>query len=146
MRDLRALAPSLAIAMSTGLVLLVLAFLINTDASRFVVPQPDNVAEQFLRALGAGRYQAAHAALSEETQDQVSAERLREIAAALKRDSGGIKGAYAEDAEQSGERATTEARIVLENHTEQSLQFPLRREHGLWKIASVEALEGLGDQ
>lgn len=144
MKEVRALTPALLVAVGTAVLVLVLGMLATDERiGRFIVPTPETTAEELLRALGARRFEAARAELTEEARASVGTDDLRELANDLEQQGAGISQAHGERLAQHGDEAVVTARVRLQSARDAQLDVPLRREHGLWKVASVEPIRAL---
>jgi hypothetical protein len=123
--------------------LLVLSVAVGQGATTFIVPPPDTVAEEFVRALKAHRYEGAKNELSAELQQQVSDEELTRLVYALGAGHQGIEEAHGESAEEQGDTATATVQVKLGSGQEESLEFALRKEQGEWKLSSIDSLRQL---
>ncbi len=143
-RDLDSLARGpLAIAAALALALLAVWGLVATGNTQFIVPGPEQVGQTFFSSLKAHNFGAAREQLSENLQQAVSAEDLRELTERLEQTADGINQANGEQAIEQGETATAEVKLQLANGTERTVAVPLAREHGLWVITSLAPLEAL---
>ena len=52
----------------------------------------------------------------------------------------GISDAHGERAQKEGSRATATVKVKLEDKSEETIDLPLEKEHGLWRVASLEPL------
>ena len=51
-----------------------------------------------------------------------------------------IRDARGESAQKEGDRAIAAVRVKLEDKTEETVELPLEKEHGLWRVSSLEPL------
>lgn len=131
----------LAIAACCAVLTLALWFLAMTGFSMFIVPQPDDMVEQFVRALKAHRYEAARDMLAEELRRQVSTDDLRSQVLSIEAREGGFADAYAIDVTKGSDSATAWVRVKPASGKERVSQFTLGKQHGLWRIVSLDALD-----
>lgn len=143
--------PLLWMVLLLAVVLLALAGMVAQDWSEFIVPPPENTAEQFVSALGAHRYEGAMNQLSQDLRQQVSEEDLRALVRNLELSPArGIQDAHEQGAQRLGgaaqqsDQATAEVQVKLGNNQQTTVQLPLIKENGLWKVSSLEPLRGLG--
>jgi hypothetical protein len=106
-----------------------------------LVPPPEAAAENFLKALAEHRYtQAPHhlaAGLNQTEPGELAA-----LHASVERAHGAVEKVQGEDASVTGQEST--ARVSLRfPYGPRDLRLPLRREKGLWKVASLDPLRAL---
>ena len=141
----QSIKPVVWMALTLGVVLLALAGLVAQDWTEFIVPPPENTAEQLVSALGAHRYEGAMNQLSQDLQQQVSEEDLHALVSSLEESPAqGIQDAHEQRAQQQGDQATAEVQVKFGNNQQTTVQLPLVKENGLWKVSSLEPLRGLG--
>lgn len=143
MRDLLALRGVGIIVALFVAVLVVIWTLVSLGFTTFLVPPPEMTAEQFLRALKAHRYEAARDQLSEEIQQQVTADDLRALVRTIEERHGGLNNVDGQGARIADDRAVATVVVTLGDGTAETLEFPLTKEQGLWKVASVEPVQRL---
>lgn len=139
-----ALRPMLAILALVAVILLVMAGLLSIGKADLLIPAPDGVAEQMVGALGVHRATGARSQLAKDLQEQVKEADLLALARAI--EAGpleGIEDTHAVSFEEQGDQAVARVRIKFRNLSERVLEFPLQKEYGLWKVASLEPLEAL---
>lgn len=141
MDALKALKPILYIAALTVVVLLLLGVAVSRDYARHLVPAPDMVAQQLLTALNAQRYAGVEEALSEELRAAESPESLRALAAALHENR--MEWAHGEGYVRQGERALAKVTVRTSDERVFSVDLPLKRERGIWKVASLASLRSI---
>ncbi|HEY8477172.1 MAG TPA: hypothetical protein VIN09_09945 [Chloroflexota bacterium] len=142
MNDLLALKGVALVATILGLAMAALWLAVTQGFTTFLTPSPETTVEQFLRALQAGRYPAARDQLDERLRRTTSVDDLRTLADLLERRRGGIR--HVRDAETRRDHETR-VRVVVAfgDGTATPVEFPLRQEHGLWRIASIGGLQNL---
>jgi hypothetical protein len=139
--------PLLWIALLLSAVLLALSGLLSAGWDRHIVPTPETTAAELTGALGARRYAGVRNHLSHELRQQVTDHDLRRLAEQI--ESGpaqGIRQAHGVHSEIHGDRATAQVRVRLGTRAEITLHFPLVKEHGLWKVASLDPLTALAGE
>ena len=143
MRDLLALRCVFGAAALFGAALLVLWLLVSQGVTAVIVPPPETEAEQFLRALKAQRYAAARNQLAQDLREQTRVEDLQAAVRALEQARGGIADARGEQSHEQGESARATAKVRLGDRQQEALEFALKKEHGLWRITSLDPLTRL---
>jgi hypothetical protein len=103
-----------------------------------LVPPPEATAENFLRALTKHRWAQARAHLAADLRATPSSE-LAAIEKSLEEARGCVENVQGEDADRMGETATARASIEFTS-ARMDLHLPVRRENGLWKVASLDPL------
>ena len=140
MSVLLSLRPLAGIAALFGASMLALALLVANDVDFAIVPPPETEAESLVRALKARRFGAVKGELTEGLKKEVEDEQLEKLLEAVQAVHKGISDAYGESANKEGDRATAKVTVKLEDKTEDTLELPLQREHGLWRVSSIEPL------
>lgn len=107
-----------------------------------LVPPPEMVVEEFVRAVSLKRWNSAREHLVTDLAQHVGAGALRAFVDTLEAGIGPIEDVKGKPFFGGGETAEADAEIRTEQHGRATLRLPLRREHGLWKIARLE-LDGL---
>ena len=143
MRDALALRGALMLLVVFGLALALLWAVVESDVGALLVPEPEGVAEQALRAVKAHRYEAVPSQLAEGLRAQVREDDLRAIGEAIGERLGGIEAVHGEDAQEQADSATATVAVKLGDGQERRLRFPLVKEHGLRRIASLDPLREL---
>lgn len=139
--------PLLWMALLMTVVLLVLAVMVSQDWTKFIVPPPENTAEQLVSALGAHRYEGAMNQLSQELRQQVKEEDLQALVKNIEQSPAqGIQDAHGQGAQEQGEQATAEVQVKLGTNEEVPVELPLKKENGLWKVSSLDPLRSLAGQ
>ena len=129
-----------------GVVLLALAGLVSQGVEQVIVPPPENAAEQLVAALGARRYTGAMNQLSQDLQQQVREEDLRALVESIEQSGAqGIQDASGQSAQKQGSQATAQMQVKLGNNEEKTVELPLQKENGVWKVSSIAPLNGLKD-
>jgi hypothetical protein len=137
---LLALRPLAGIAAIFGAVMLALGLLVANDVELAVVPAPETEAESLVRALKARRFNAVKGELTESLKQEVQEDQLKQLFEAVRAAHKGISDAHGEEAQKEGNRATAAVKVKLEDKTEETIELPLEKEHGLWRVASLEPL------
>jgi hypothetical protein len=106
-----------------------------------LVPAPEAAAENFLKALAEHRYSQARQHLAAGLEGTEPGE-LAALESALERARGPIENVQGQDASVTGEESTARAALWFPGG-QQDLHLPLRREKGLWKVASLDPLRAL---
>lgn len=146
MSALSGLRPFAIIAALLAASLLVIAGLVSADAASLIIPPPEGVAEQVVTALGAHRYEGAMNQLSDDLQQQVGEEDLQAFVEAVEESPReGIQDAHGQDAQESGNQATASVEVKFGNNETQTIDLPLAKENGLWKVTSLEPLRTLAN-
>jgi hypothetical protein len=144
MKDFQALRSLLAVLAVLSLGLLVYGALVAADRADLLIPSPESAAEQFVSAMAAHRYSGALNQLSQDLLEQVKEEDLRDLMESIEASSSaGIQDAHEEEAQEQGETAQASVRVKLGNNQEQTLDFPLQKENGLWALTSIDPLRSL---
>jgi hypothetical protein len=122
--------------------LLITAAAVGPGRDRGVlVPPPEAAAENFLKAMAEHRYTQAPQYLAAGVKGTEPGE-LAALHASLERAYGAIEGVQGEDASIAGEESTARASLRFAGGP-RDLRLPLRREKGLWKVASLDPLRAL---
>ena len=136
--------PLLWMALLFAGVLLALAGLVSQDWTEFIVPPPENSAEQLVNALGAHRYEGAMNQLSQDLQQQVKEEDLQALVKTIEQSPAqGIQDAHGQGAQEQGDQATAEVQVKLGTNEEVPVELPLTKENGVWKVSSLDPLRSL---
>jgi hypothetical protein len=117
--------------------------LILTNHGALFTPSPEKEAEGFVSALAAMRYQGAKEALSQDLQQQIELSDLKQLHDALEASQQGIEDAHGQDYQEQGDFATAVVQVKFGNLQEREVEFPLAKEHGLWKVTSIDPLRSL---
>jgi hypothetical protein len=105
------------------------------------VPPPEAAAESFLRAMAEHRYARARGHLAAGL-ESIEPGDLAALQARLERARGTVENVHGQDAVVTGKEST--ARVTLRfSGGDGQLDLPLRREKGLWKVASLDPLRAL---
>jgi hypothetical protein len=123
--------------------LAVLWALVSQGYTQFIVPPPEQVGQSFFNSLKSHDFGAAREQLSQDLQQQVSADDLRQMNARLDAAKTGIEQASGQTAQTQGQTATATVEVKLKDGTEQTVEVPLHQENGLWSITSLAPLEAL---
>jgi len=113
---------------------------INLSLERWFNPTPEITAENFISSLAAHRYTGAHNNLTSDLRDEVSLESLQILIAGIEVKKNGIEQAKAEEVQQYGDTAFVSVRIEMKDGSELTVELPLLRENGLWKISALEEM------
>jgi hypothetical protein len=141
--ELSALKPAGLLLLIGGLFLAGLLAVGWSGAARLIVPSPDDTAGEMLHALLANREPAAHRALTRQLQEQVPTERLEQLASEIAERLGAISHLETETVEEQDDRATVRATVRVGAGEERTLELPLVKEEGFWRVASLEPLGAL---
>jgi hypothetical protein len=107
-----------------------------------LVPPPEMVVEEFVRALSLKRWSPAREHLATDLVQHTGAGALRAFVDTLEARIGPVEEVKGKPFFGGDEAAEAEAEITTADGSRATLRLPLRREHGLWKIARLE-LQGL---
>lgn len=140
MNELLPLRGAMFLLILFAAVMLALSSLISAGYARFLVPTPERTAEQFVQALAAHHYEGARQQLGEEMRRKVGDAELRALALIIDREQHGVSEAHALSARESGDSAMVTVMVKMNNGSEQVLEFPLRKQHGVWKITSIDSV------
>jgi hypothetical protein len=143
MNDFRALRPVLVVVAILAAVMLAIYAAVALDNASLIVPPPETTAEQLISALGAHRYEGAMNQLSQELKQQVKEDDLHALVESIESSRQGIQDAHEQGAHEQGQSATASIIIKLGDGQEQTVDLPLQKENGLWKVTSIEALRSL---
>jgi len=143
MRDWLALRGPLAMAACLAVALLVTRALVGADRALFLVPRPEQEAQEFLKALQAHNYGAARHALTRDLQAQIMDEDLRALARELEERRPALEDARGVSAAVQGTAASATVELRREDGLRHHAEFRLERENGLWKLASIEPVQAL---
>lgn len=116
---------------------------VNGGADRWFNPTPEKIAEEFISSLAAHRYTGARNTLSADLRDKTTSERLQVLVSSIEARTEGIEQVLGEASQQYGDTALATVHLTMRNGSEQRIQIPLIREHGLWKISGLEDLWSL---
>ena len=141
MRTLRALKPmgeTLALFVSA---MVTLWLLVSNDVTFAIVPSPETEAESLVRALKARRLNAVKSELSESLRWEIDDRQLKALVESIRSSHKGISEAHgSETRQQEPDKATATVEVKLGDQTEETIEFPLVKEHGLWRVASIDPL------
>lgn len=126
-----------------GFSLLMILSLAATGRASLLIPSPENTAESLVVALSARRYSGAFQALSQDLQEQVGMQDLQKINRAVQSSHGGILDARGQESQEQGTFASATVQVKLGDLRETSLDLPLVKENGEWKVSSIEPLQEL---
>jgi hypothetical protein len=143
MRDWLALRGPLAMAACLAAALLGTRALVASDGAVFAVPSPEQTAEKFLRALHTHDYGAARHALTRTLQARVTIGDLRALARELERTRPRLEDAQGLSSAVRGWVASAAVELRRGDGRRDRAEFRLEREHGLWKLASIEPARAL---
>jgi hypothetical protein len=107
---------------------------------RTMVSPPEAVVENFVRALGRGRFPQAHKYLSTDARRGISVPRLAEATALLESRIGGIREVKGEKGWLAGDDAAAVALVKTQDARAVRLALRLRREMGEWRLVGIEGL------
>lgn len=103
-----------------------------------LVPPPEAVSENLVKAMTEHRYAQARQHVTKDLA-RTDPGSLAVIVRGIEQVNGAVETVQGEDAVVSGEEST--ARVALEfERGRRDLHLPLRREKGLWKVASLDPL------
>jgi len=120
--------------------LLVIALFVALDRAGLIIPPPEKTAEQLVSALGAHRFAGARNQLSQDLRSQVEDADFTALVQGLEQSHQGILDVHELDSQANGRNATARVKIKWGDLQEDTLQFPLVKENGLWKVASLGPL------
>jgi hypothetical protein len=135
-----ALRPAVVVLAALLLAVLVQWGLLAAGVRDYLVPPPEMEVEQFLRALEAHHYGAAHDRLSEALGERVSEDDLRSLVDGMEAVHGGIAQVAGLEATETGDVATASVHVRFADDTESTLEFPLIWEQGRWHLEKIETL------
>jgi hypothetical protein len=101
--------------------------------NEYFIPKPEMVVEQFLIALKAHRYEAARDMLVQDLRDKVSEVDLERLSHSI----GNIEDAHGQGSRPDRNILMAVALVKLSDGREQIVEFPFKKENGLWKIVSI---------
>lgn len=145
MKSITGLRAFALIALLLGAALLIIAVLVQTDNAALIIPPPEGTAEQLIGALAAHRYEGAMNQLSQDIQQQVSEKDLQAIVKSIEESPRkGIQDAHGQDAQTQGAQGTASVEVKFGDNQTQTIDLPLVKENGLWKVASLGPVQALG--
>ena len=146
MRTWHSFKPIVWIFLIMSAVLLVLAGMVSQGWTKQIVPPPETTASQLVGALAAHRFEGAMNQLSQDLQQQVTEEDLRALMSAIEQSpSKGIQDSHGQSAQIEGDQATAEVQVKLGTNEQINIQFPLKKENGVWKVTSLDPLGGFAN-
>jgi len=143
MRHWLALKGLLFIFAIVAVILLALYGLLVSGITDPLIPSPKDVADQFVSLIQAGQHQESLDSLSQDLKENVSAEKIKELANQIQNQKQGIEDVQAEQSEENGMNATGSVSIEFGDKTSQTVQFPMVKENYVWKINSIGPLEAV---
>lgn len=105
-----------------------------------LVPPPAAVVEEFLRALAAGRYEAAREKLADDLRHEFDENRLRMLTEGLQDRHGAIRHVEGQDRSIGTDTAVAAGELTFASGEKSEVQFRLDRHHGLWQISDLSTL------
>jgi hypothetical protein len=132
-----------AIVAACGAALAVLAGMLSAGIEPVLTPPAEQSATQFVKALEAHRYPAARLELTEDAQQHVTVDDLRDLVQTIEEKHGGIGKAQSTDKQEFAEKATVTMELELDDGQTQRLELPLHREQHIWRVESIEPLKKL---
>jgi len=123
---------TLALVIAIGMAVVATAVFAGRDTSVFV-PPPDAVAEAFVRELGMARYELARRFLTNDLEQQMSADDLRGGFEQLRQHTGKPDQVVTTPSMMTDDTARVLARLEGRQSTA-TMYVDLRREHGEWKV------------
>jgi hypothetical protein len=118
--------------------LLVAGALYGLGDRSVLVPPPETVAEEFLRALALHRWEPARERLTEALASRMDADSLRGFLAGLEARVGTIDDVRGVPCFTSGDTAEAMAAILSGSGERAELRLTLALEHRLWRIARLD--------
>jgi hypothetical protein len=137
---LRACHPLAGTAVLCAAALVALSVLVSNGVEFAIVPAPETEAESLVRALKARRFTAVKGELTESLKEAVQDDQLESLFESVKSAHNGISDAHGESAQKASDRARATVKVKLEDKTEETIELPLEKEHGLWRVSSLEPL------
>ncbi len=144
MRDWLALRGLLAIVVLGALSLSLIAGMIAMGGNDVVVPPPEQPAIDFVQALKAHRFEGARLELSERERDRIRTEQLRTYVDQLAHRGLTIVSIAGSEQSRTGNEAVVDVDIDFASTTK-TVTLLMRREHGEWRIDSIDPLLALAD-
>jgi hypothetical protein len=123
-----------------GTLALLAAVVFGLGDRRTMVSPPEAVVENFVRALGRGRFPQAHRYLSSEAGRRITVARLAEATRHLESRIGDIRDVKGEEGRLSGDDAEAIALVQTPDAGEVRLPLRLHREAGEWRLLGIEGL------
>ena len=142
MKSLAGLRGVIVTVILLAAVLSVLWAFISQGITAVIVPPPETVGEDLLRALAAHRYEGARQVISSELQ-QVTEEDLGHLMQRIEAAHRGIEQVHGESSTQQQQTATAQIIVQFSDGSQQTIELPLQQKYGLWKVTSLEALNAL---
>jgi hypothetical protein len=133
--------PLLLLLVTSSLLIAGLAFANKTGKDEFIIPRPEEMAENWLRALHAHRFSAAYQELGQALHQKVSEEQLKEMVLEAESKGRRLVEAHGERSQALDTIALAHVRVKEEDRREAVWTIGTIKESGLWKIATLEALE-----
>lgn len=127
------------IVVTCGLVFAGIGTAIRLGDRSVLVPPPEAVAEGFVRQLETGRYSRAIPYLAADLASRTTPDTLRILYESLQARAGRIHEIRG-DRERVGEDRAVALALLRTETGPDTLRFPMRREHGVWSIESIEPL------
>jgi hypothetical protein len=144
MNDIKALKPIVLILGIFVVTIGLLSVMVALGWTNMITPPPENAADGLVDALQAHRYEGALNQLSQDLKQQTNPEDLQALVKAIEESSlKGIEDAQGIDAQESDQAATARVQVKFANLQEQTFSFPLHKENGIWKVASLAPLQNL---
>lgn len=141
MNTWRALMAVIKVAGLAAAALLINWLLISQGVTGMITPEPKDVTENFMAAMAAERWEGALNELSEELASTVDHDDLRSRMQAFESGRASIEGIEGLPGQEAGDTAEAGVEITYTGQGTETIKFPLVREHGVWKIAALDALE-----
>jgi len=121
--------------------LALIAAALPLEGMDWLIPAPENTAEQFVSALAAHRYEGAMNSLAQELRRQTREEDLAALVQAIE-DSPrrGIQDARGLQSDEQGDTATATVEVKYGNNQTGLIEVPLKKENQVWRVTSLDPL------
>lgn len=135
--------PALFILAAVAGVLLVNWILVRIGAEKMIVPKPEITAEEFIKALGAHRYEGAMEKLSSDLEQATSESDLQSIVEQVEQENGKIDTVKGNLLQEEGDTASASVEVQFENGNQREANLPLVKENGIWRVNGLDGLNSL---
>ncbi len=118
------------------------------DVAEPLVPNPENVVQNFVAQLSGGRYEQALEHLDDDLKSELQIKGLEQLDEGLEQKLGSYKFQLGGEEEEQGDEATYDAQLETDRRGVQQFTFELERDPatGLWEISSLDELEAAAEQ
>jgi len=121
-----------------GFLLLAIWILISQNYTEIITPSAQTTGETFLRALAAHRFEGALNELSSGLEGEVTTYDLKVLMEHIERAHHTIDRVSAVSHSETGELGSARVEVRFSNGVRRTLDLPMRRENGIWKISSLK--------